>query len=464
MIPPFNSTESKTKSSTTDPASPSKPLEGSAENTAQSPSTGSPTQTLPSGATESKTESSTTGQPTPTTPPSNGKTILSPPPKPPDALMLVSDNRLFTKVETPLYTGWRKVPGIKLIPEKEARFTWHGSRIPFRLWEQIVCFMRWSQETHHQEALLTLFYNTNEKLWAADVFPQRPAGMTVNYLPDHPDYKIVRKRYGTGWVQMGSVHHHCGMAAFQSGTDHSDEIDRDGFHVTLGKMREKELDIHCRASFEGVMYNTSPELWIECPKWMLEIPKSYIGSIVSLSKAYVIPKDVSFPEDWKQRIVLCGNGVHHNGGQSSFPGYGYGHDGQETEWEAHQRAQQDAKKTDDGAGGEDSTGTRAEDNGATKTPPKTTDLSPTKFTFTDFDRLTLKKGFSIFTELGLDGVTGYELMNMSPDSIKEQEQRELRTAIFCELKEKQVQPMLFMTLLERIGAADLVSNQVPKKK
>jgi hypothetical protein len=46
---------------------------------------------------------------------------------------------------------------------------------------------------------------------------------------------------------FGTVHHHCSSSAFQSGTDHSDELSREGLHFTIGNLDKPfDLDIHAR--------------------------------------------------------------------------------------------------------------------------------------------------------------------------------------------------------------------------
>lgn len=214
--------------------------------------------------------------------------------------ILYHNNRLLVPVETTLYSGWAPSTEHKII-SGDPLFTWKAARIPYALWSQVVCFLRWSQEKYKQEAMVTFFYDTTNDCWAAWPFPQEPCGMTVKLLPNHPLYEQDRSQFKNGWIQAGSAHHHCTSKAFQSGTDKSDEEAKDGVHITLGEMDKPILDAHVRQVFDGVMGKTDLSDWIEEPPFLKAAPDYFIDQLADFCLRAI--KDVEFPEVWKSRII-----------------------------------------------------------------------------------------------------------------------------------------------------------------
>lgn len=406
--------------------------------------------------------------------PGSGKTCGG---KPKTVLAFLKE-KVFRKVQTDLYDGWQEAEDFNV--EASPSLTWKGTLLPFSLWEQIVCFMRWSQKTHTAEALLHLFYNADAREWAADVFPQEPNGMSVRSLENDPEYAVVRSKYGRGWIQFGSVHHHCGMSAFQSGTDHADERDRDGLHITLGKMHETKLDIHCRVVLGGMTYDTSIALWIERPAWAEQVPPTY-RSMLNQNSICLSCTDRPFPEEWKQRIkkpvytTYCysvGQPTTHGHVPTPSNGEWY----QKNGWVynpatglyespgAHEK-----KRTDDSA---DEKGKKeSKPSSATEAGTEWNDSGPDqgnlqeakraeqeKFwtgregkILSDFDIATLRTVNTIISDIGIDFGTAYDLMSTHPTQCTT-ENLAIRTELFRVLRNNSINYMYAETLMEKIGA------------
>ena len=213
--------------------------------------------------------------------------------------LIIHDNKVLKSVETDLFTGWAPATEFKLTTEKP-QFRWKRAKISFNLWAEIVCYLRWTQKEHGEEAMITLFYHMEEDRWAAWAFPQEPNGMTVKLLPNEPEYKKDRAQFGKGWIQAGSVHHHCKAPAFQSSTDKDDECNRDGVHITLGKMDEKVLDVHVRQVFEGCMSDTTLKDWIQMPDWMVHIPECLRMHYFDIAIKAI--ENHPYPKEWEERI------------------------------------------------------------------------------------------------------------------------------------------------------------------
>lgn len=376
--------------------------------------------------------------------------------------IFIYNGKAYRQTFNELYDGWTPAEDLSLVETKNANFKWKGAKITFTLWEYITAFMRWTQKEFKAEALITLFYNQEHKVWAADVFPQQPMGMTVKSLETDPLYAVVRKKYGKGWIQAGSVHHHCTTNAFQSSTDHEDESDRDGLHITLGKMTDPVLDIHCRAVFDGIAYNTNISTWVNLPAWFNSIPELYQDSF-NLKDLLLGSKNPMFPEEWKAMIKPLIRPAYaladtEQWRKNTAPSSA-------SSWDAHQASQHELaltkgqKKTQEGAKETEKNGTSKQaagttdqaDEGPTESELLEAGINTEAAGLSDYDILSLKGLYSIMSDLGLDGSTCYDLIAANPVEIPTAD-LQLRVALFTELKNKTISPNYAITLLEKIGA------------
>ena len=231
----------------------------------------------------------------------------------------IVDDKVLIEDESELFSAWKPAPEVVLV--KTPRIRWRKAKLPYDLWTQCVSFLRWSQRKHKEEAMIIFFYNAKLDQWAAEVFPQRPNGMTVTLLENSEKYTELRAKYDADWTQAGSVHHHCSSPAFQSGTDKHDEIDRDGVHITLGKMEDALVDIHVRTALEGTLYHSTLNDWIELPDWVKPLPNYVIGQPGFFNSLFAGPDHIDFPEEWKERIITGGPRqiAHWNDNQSMLP-------------------------------------------------------------------------------------------------------------------------------------------------
>ncbi len=198
------------------------------------------------------------------------------------------------------FEGFQASPEHRVIIINDPKFHWTRERIPFDLWVQVVSFMKWSQTANKSEAHCSLFYNTELNIWDAWAFPQLCVGMTVRLLEDDPDYAKDRARFGKGWIMAGSVHHHCESAAFQSSTDSADERDKDGVHITVGKVSEKQVDLHTRQVWNGNMAPCEITSWIALPHWTEAVPPGIL-TMELRRQILATVQTGAFPEEWKSR-------------------------------------------------------------------------------------------------------------------------------------------------------------------
>lgn len=147
------------------------------------------------------------------------------------------------------------------------KIQWHGTKIPKRLWERIKSFMTWTQGEYHSEAQIRLYYNDLTNRWRALAWPQYiGTGMFSEEIEGNHDNKarlMPLIDVTRGWYEFGTVHHHCTASAFQSGTDHKDEIDRPGIHITLGHVLSDVMSIHARFVTKKIQYEVDLSEWID---------------------------------------------------------------------------------------------------------------------------------------------------------------------------------------------------------
>lgn len=175
-------------------------------------------------------------------------------------------NILYSTIEAGPWAGLQATP----IPEVTDVPThrWTGAKIPVALVRQILAFFAWSMETTKSETVVHLMFH-EDLGWEAIVLPQEGhTGMTVKLLPDHenrtPTFQRLGLPNGKPYHQMGTWHHHCSASAFQSGTDKSDELTKEGIHLTTGDLGKPKLSVHARASFRKTLTDVVLSDWFEC--------------------------------------------------------------------------------------------------------------------------------------------------------------------------------------------------------
>lgn len=114
--------------------------------------------------------------------------------------------------------------------EEEAVYTMPA--IPHVLVDKLDQFFRLVDAQHGTESIVMLTYDVNKSGsdgWGILVPDQTNTSVHCNYDPNSiaeikPDDVLI----------VGSVHSHPGMSAYASGTDHQDQADFDGIHITFG--------------------------------------------------------------------------------------------------------------------------------------------------------------------------------------------------------------------------------------
>lgn len=212
---------------------------------------------------------------------------------------------LIEKQNLGLYSG--DIPVVPTIMKDEPRLDWSGAPIDHEEFRKALAFLKWSHDTHHVEAQIRLYYNQWTCKWRTAVFPQYiiSAGHTREVEDDNErKNKIIDALLADGFEEAGTGHHHSGMGAFQSGDDRLDELKRNGFHFTVGRMSDNIADFHCRATLKKVNYTAdhdmiNPHQWLpglgDFKNAMAEIKKFWLDLTPASLPA--------FPEEWKELMI-----------------------------------------------------------------------------------------------------------------------------------------------------------------
>lgn len=180
---------------------------------------------------------------------------------------------------------------------------WEGGQIKHALWQQILAFFIWSYKEFKSETQVRLFYHRDSRRWAAWAFPQRPTGMTTNEIADHPDVSLQRAQFPDPWILLGTVHHHCNIGAFQSGTDRSNEDAQEGLHMTVGYLEKDTLDLHGRVIVRNTQYDCGFDHWFELPEVAAALPVKLHDILLKFFLTQPPPADTAFPEQWKTNCI-----------------------------------------------------------------------------------------------------------------------------------------------------------------
>lgn len=182
---------------------------------------------------------------------------------------IIHDNAVYELSESELFSNYKKLA----VPVQEPHVKWLGPKIPWALWTEMVAWCQVTQEKFQSEALVFLFLDLQTKTWRHWCPPQITQGMTVKADEDHPEYKIQRRQFPD--LQFGSLHHHCTAKAFASGTDHADEVDREGLHFTIGDLGSKEHSVHFRFCIQGTCHELPAHTVIEMSPEVEALPEKY---------------------------------------------------------------------------------------------------------------------------------------------------------------------------------------------
>ena len=145
--------------------------------------------------------------------------------------------------------------GSDVLASVEEAATYNMPRIPKVIVNKLDEFFRLVHAQHGTESIVILTFDPTvggEQGWGVLVPEQTNTSVHCKYDADSivdlkPDHVII----------VGSVHSHPEMAAYASGTDHEDQADFDGVHITYGWQKTKNggaTEYHAEMQMNGTAY------------------------------------------------------------------------------------------------------------------------------------------------------------------------------------------------------------------
>lgn len=200
------------------------------------------------------------------------------------------------------------------IKSSSGTLSYCGPRIKPELWQAVLSYLKWTYDTTKSEAQLRLYLNLKLGIWQAWPQPQEAGrGMTSQELKltDAELAEDSRKRFASwgvepsgDWLLFGTVHHHCSMSAFQSGTDEANEKGQDGLHLTVGSMADKHHDLHARFYRGGLCFEPElQEFWDIGEPWG-GAPEPWVNKDAIARWQMGSPDGSPFPEAWKASLIV----------------------------------------------------------------------------------------------------------------------------------------------------------------
>lgn len=158
--------------------------------------------------------------------------------------------------------------GRAIVPIKEAPtapdikpMLWHHLDFPVELLGQAWSFFRAIYRARHSEAMVDITYDDTHG-YRLFVPPQTTSGggVKATRTPSH---------YLNSQI-VGTIHSHCMMSAFHSGTDTHDADEHDGLHITIGRVDSDKPEFATMVSINKIRWHFDiEELY---PNGVTEVP------------------------------------------------------------------------------------------------------------------------------------------------------------------------------------------------
>ncbi|HYD93530.1 MAG TPA: Mov34/MPN/PAD-1 family protein [Candidatus Paceibacterota bacterium] len=146
---------------------------------------------------------------------------------PEENCVLVTKEGFMMKSKTNWVDAVVPIKSVSTLQSLEPRATVLLPPIPVTVFAQAVLFFYAVYKAKRIESAILLHYRSADQDWQITVPKQDATGGSVHYnaaerLP--------------GYLCVGTMHSHCDMGAFHSGTDTHDETGHDGIHITIGRL------------------------------------------------------------------------------------------------------------------------------------------------------------------------------------------------------------------------------------
>lgn len=163
---------------------------------------------------------------------------------------VLGKNGFFLRKNTGIVSAMVKVEKISFLQDIEAAAQLHLPKLPAESMREVENFFRAVYDEHGSEAVILIHYNKSDNLYYFECPVQTVSGGAADYESG--------TRY-EGYQLVGSIHSHASMDAFHSSTDHKDEMNFDGIHITFGHMDQEKFTISCEVVVNNNRFKINPE-------------------------------------------------------------------------------------------------------------------------------------------------------------------------------------------------------------
>lgn len=241
-------------------------------------------------------------------------------------ILSTKEGKVLRKVTTTLAEAYADTGQVIEVVEPRAIPT--CGKITLPQWREMLAFFAWNYQQNKHEAQIAGFRHCITGAWLLEpLFQEGRGSMATHELAkdDERQAALIADLMGRGYSDIFFTgHDHQSGSAFQSGTDHDDEMKRKGagFHVTIGYLDKPVYDLHCRSKVviigefdaEGKMVSKGCSAML--PFDILDlveipIPSEHLAAMpadlrTKLAAHYLLARaapDEPFPEEWKSRVV-----------------------------------------------------------------------------------------------------------------------------------------------------------------
>lgn len=200
-----------------------------------------------------------------------------------EAFYVLAGNGLYLCRNHEFYRSCTKARGFPGELEEASPFLeQHLPKVPQALMEQAVGFFSRVADEHGSEAGLFLVWNRATEAVELLVGPQtatvsqawngkvHAVGLHYDVPTDLPPELLV----------FGDVHCHVHGAAYASGTDVHDEVDKPGLHVVVGRITTEPPEVHAEIVVDGTRFRVDPLDVIEGYERRVEdVPQAWLEQV-----------------------------------------------------------------------------------------------------------------------------------------------------------------------------------------
>lgn len=185
------------------------------------------------------------------------------------------------------------VPGLHKL---DSRMRWKMPKVPFTIMDKMDTFFREVHRRYNTESIVVLAYNFDddeleaEERWQVIAPKQQNSAGHCNY--DHAD---ADSKLWDGYTIVGSAHSHPNMDAYASETDHKDQKDFPGLHITFAWKHSGVTNYYAEISASGEFFvipiesvaEVSPVVEDEeIEEWISDVAKSTPAPTTTTNQSY----------------------------------------------------------------------------------------------------------------------------------------------------------------------------------